>query len=544
MNFGLTQVPGLLATTAAAPAVLRVAAASPIRQRALVVLDESGAARELDPSQSLAHEGYAQAGPAVHQPLVATTGMSITAEADRPTDRMCTLANGSVAMVVLGNGTNATSGLTLELWRGGGRVVAPVSVTTDTIASAPSVAAIGPSGCVVCWLAGTTVKARVFDLSGAPTTAAISLSAPFGANGTPPILVGWSSGEWAVAYRQGATLSAYRFTAGGVALPTVSADTSLSDAVQLRALACRNGDLVLMWHLGSFPTTRIGRFAASGTQVGPTRTLSSASASLTSGTTSQCLLELASGRIAAALHVGTANTAHVFVVEAGFTAHSAGHNPIGGDTVVRNPVLVPHPFGFVYMRRSGGAFGSQDRLVSQVYDTTGVPIGPRVVSSAGLSSSYTASNTLRVLPLDANGANGYAVCVGASDNTSAAAVLVGLLEPDLITWRGFTVAVVHGNNSSQPQPCVALAAGNLLIQFETHVSGTQAVGTLVYRVLRRSILGIATQAVSAGQVCPVALSGHGDVVGGPIGTWDHRANTVPGIRGVASGQSVLLLGVA
>ncbi|GEM_PF-5932735 len=452
--------------------------------------------------------------------------------------RMATLSDGNVAAAYSGNGTADSTGLTLRIHSPlGDDGRAPIAVSSATAIYGYRVRRVNDATLVVAWTESTTLKIAFYANDGTVVAAAATVAALVGFG-----IIHWNvavtaAGDVVLAYAVGTTndCAFSRYSAAGVLQGGATVVEAGASPIYLAVLGCANGDFVVAYRRTvATAGYKFARYTGGGVLLGAVTTLVNTGNSLSNGDAEGGVVELDGGNVVFAtpgaadsypdLHVYSAANALVKVVDLWSSAFMGG--------------LMPQ-----LMALAGGGFavaglGSSSNTSLATFDASGGGLLPvKTVDGGGIAPST--NGAIYAFSL---GAAGFAFVRAAYDGAYYDARLFTCSPLGVATGTPVQLRTARTDALSNVA-AVLTADATVFLSLKDNVSPYLSLG--VYHVARKSVLGVALNAGTDGQVARVATQGcHVINQSFAAGGWvDGRTAEVPGPRGTVICNSATLLGL-
>jgi hypothetical protein len=463
---------------------------------------------------------------------------------------MCELGNGNIAYTYSGDGTTATTALNLRIKSLLGGTVARATISSSSGISGYRVQKINATTFAIVWQESTGLKLAIYNNDG---TVAVAVAAVATLGAAAEYVWNFdvlANGDIAIAYlKTGGAFSFSRFNSSG-ALQGVETliegvGGGSANGVCVRPLAA--GGFVIAYARSADQAYRFGRYNASGTLQGAVTTLRIASnagqAADGGGNYEQMCVELTNGNLVFQVTGTTDGYIDLLVYS------SAGSLLTTVDLGTNTLVSMPGEWASLAVTSSG--FGVANRQSANyqslaIFDNNGGTIFPPTTLGIGGSGGSSVGRSNCGTLLVSLGAAGFAMLTVGWDNANSfydvrliSVSPTGVASPNAAQFES-------GTSVSMADACIVLTSSGLLAL--SYVGATSGVGPKfgVYKVMRRSVLGVALETVAKGAQCRIGTKGtytlNTDYAQG--GNFDNRANVIPGTRGTVAGTIAQLLGMS
>jgi len=531
----------------------------PVASGDLVLNSDAGVAYVASTALTSAQNNYASAPSTLPTSLSGWTNITSQYTGDVSSNfnmsSMAQLSNGTIAFAYSGNSTSNRSTNVNLIYKliDGTNAVGNVTVSTGT-AYQTIVRRMTTIGATVVWNDGTNINFAIYSNTGTAvkTTTAVGANTSTQQQFNSAVL---TNGYLVVAFRETSS-GDFKFriydTTGTLVGSTVTVEAGSSPS-NICVVAQSNGNFVVYYLNGGSSIVKFARYNSSGTLQGALTTVRSSVSAFVCGNLDYLCIELTNGNL-----VMQATNASAFPVW--YMYDSSGTSVVGAtnwynDTAYQNSTyLCASAIGTLVASSSGFlAAGRGQQVYFATYDLNGGQTKTRSTFSqpSNPSTYQIGSTTGYACNIVSLGNWGYAGMFGGPDNCGGNNYLYFCVRSvaGSTSFTGGTIGadISLGPGVSYPDysACLILTADGSCAMSANFNPGTGYVYWGTYAVQKRSITGVAQEAISTNSTGRVATYGTQPLrltyTSG--GAFNNTSATVPGAKGSYIGGTAVLNGI-
>jgi hypothetical protein len=460
---------------------------------------------------------------------------------------MAQLGNGSIGFVYVGDGTTATTRVTLRFKNlQGGDNIPAITVTSDTSVEGARIIALGANNLIVSWIANSTLKFAIYSNAGAVVKAATTVATTSASDLKVWDIAALATGDFVVTYRKVTSndLEFQRYDSTGTAAGSVVTVEATSSAIAPTLMLQSSGDFVVYYYRSaSTAAYKFARYNSTGTLQGSLTTVFTG-LRLTQAIANSGIIELSNGNFVLMASNSSAIPAFYIYSSTGSVVKTAtsfaGTNSSLAFTDV-SPAMCATATGFAICTR-----GSATSNYLFTYDNSGANIINQLqVAYTGLGSIGAASTFVGGILID-NGASGFAL-LQSSYTASCSPTYSSAIWTFSYTGASVGTPIVlraNANTTVVYSRWAIKTSDGTFVTTDALSNSTQTFGT--YAIARKSVIGVAQESAAVAGTLRVGTQGTYNTnssysVGG---NFDQRTATVAGTRGTVVGSTAVLFGVS
>jgi hypothetical protein len=524
--------------------IVSVVAGSAVAAGDLVTYSEAGGVAPSSVALGLTIENTTTAGMSVVYPLTAQTA-AIDGGTPNMAKTACELGDGNVAFAFSGDGSIGTNNVNLMITTATlSAVSGRLAVAAITSVTAIRVLKISSTQFVVSWLqASSVLRFVVCNNNGTVAVAAVTVASLAGSSVSTWNVSPLAGGNFVFAYHKSTNDCAFSiFNPSGVLQGSETTVEAGGTPYYLAICGCANGDFAISYYRSAATNAyKAARYTASGVIIGSLVTLVNAGASLNYGDPSNGIIELANGSLVFAT-TGGSDASPDFHIRTSAMVAVVSIDP--GALVFTDsecPQLIALDAGFSALGRSKSNNGTY--LIT--YTNAGIVASKSASISLGVTGAGSSSGSSGTgVSASRVGAFGYAVArVGYESGGGNYDLNIGVMSPAGVLI-GSAIAIRAAGVAANYGVCTFLHSSGVFIGSYVDSTSSSRFFNFAYNPVRRSLLGVAAETKTAGQVVRVQTKGTFAInqtfpMGG---VFDQTAAVVPGTKGSISGTTAILRG--
>jgi hypothetical protein len=467
---------------------------------------------------------------------------------------MVQLSTGNIVVAYTGNGTTNTTNLNI-VFRNlqGVATISPITIV-DTNISGVRVRKIGTTGFVVSWGASAVLKFAIYNNDGSvvlSTTTVATASATITSN-TYNVDV-TASGDIVFAYNKvtSGDLVFTRYNSSGTIQGSETVVATAPSALSIKVLVNAAGGFWIYYYRGAATTGwYFARYNSTGTLQGTVTTVLAASGNswTKGGNIDYSATELTGGNVVFFCTQASGFISYAVFSSTGTSVKAATILDATASTYAllnTCPSICLNGTGFVV-----ASHGTNSAVYFYTFDSTGIKLIDRTATaytSFGVEDLSVNISTKRAVYLYNLGSSGFAILIYVGTQS----VCVPQYTVSLFAFRstgvtvGTPIDVYATGNTVALGTTYGILTSDGSIAFTT-ATNTAAVGFGVYAVQKKSVIGVAQEAIAVNSTGRIATYGTYTVNQSfsAGGNFDNRTVTPPGVKGTAVGTSAVLFGMS